>query len=40
MLRINMLQIEVNKKIDIIICNKQLEKVDSSWKDGLHILNK
>lgn len=40
MMRINMLNVEVNKKIDIIVCNQQMENMNVSIRDTMTTMSK
>lgn len=40
LMRINMLNVEINKKIDIIVCNQQMDSMNGSIKDTLHNMTK
>lgn len=40
MMRINLMNVEINKKIDIIVCNNQMQSMDGSIKDTLHAMAK
>lgn len=39
-MRINMLSIEVNKKIDIIVCNHQMDSMGGSLRDTMGTMTK